>query len=248
MDEVLNKKKAVQTPEKRIISAGRFFRFFVFCTFSLVFISTFLSFLKFQILISNKNLVNIGLTFFSVNREGNIPTYFSSFILLICAILPAFIFFLKRKNHLTEKIYWGLLAFLFLLLSLDEFIGFHELTIDPLRNSLNLSGWLSYGWVVPAIFIVVILGVVFIKFLFMLSAQIRIQFIIAGAIYIGGALGFELIGGYLSETKGVNNFTYALSTNMEEMLEMLGASFFAYSLLNYIQLIRPMGFYIGIKN
>ena len=58
----------------------------------------------------------------------------------------------------------------------------------------------------------------------------------------------ELVGGYLMDTVGADNFAYALSTNIEETLEMLGVSFFIYTLLKYIHFINPNGLHVWIKS
>lgn len=182
-----------------------------------------------------------------MDREKNIPTYFSTLILLCCSVLLFIIFLFRRKQRDKEYGYWGGLAIIFLILSLDEFVGFHELTVDPVKETLNLSGFLSFGWVVPAFFVLIIFGVAFFKFVISLDTRIRYWFIISGALYLSGALGMELIGGYLMETSGSGTFIYALCTNIEETLEMLGISFFIYTLLKYIQIIKPNGIHFWVK-
>jgi hypothetical protein len=61
-----------------------------------------------------------------------------------------------------------------------------------------------------------------------------ILFLVSGATFISGAIGFELFGGRHLELHGNNNATYALFQTCEETLEMLGIALFIYTLLTYI--------------
>ena len=56
----------------------------------------------------------------------------------------------------------------------------------------------------------------------------------AGAIYIGGAIGMEMLGGYFVEVYGQKSFVYFLISTIEEFLEMFGIAVFIYALLSYI--------------
>jgi hypothetical protein len=84
-----------------------------------------------------------------------------------------------------------------------------------------------------AIFVVVFL-LVFWRFIANLPAKTRRLFMIAGIIYVSGALGIEMIGGYYADYYQHNNIIYAFITTIEEVLEMLGVAVFIYGLLSYI--------------
>ena len=56
----------------------------------------------------------------------------------------------------------------------------------------------------------------------------------ASSIYIGGSIGFELIGGYYAELHGLKNLAYNMLTSTEESLEMAGIILFIWGLLTYI--------------
>jgi hypothetical protein len=68
-----------------------------------------------------------------------------------------------------------------------------------------------------------------------LPAQTRRAFVLAGAIYIGGALGMEMIDGLYASLYGEKNLTYAFLTTIEETLEMLGIVVFLHTLLTYLK-------------
>ena len=56
----------------------------------------------------------------------------------------------------------------------------------------------------------------------------------AATLYIGGAIGVELIGGRFAELHGKRNLTYHLLTTVEESLEMGGVILFIWALLVFI--------------
>jgi hypothetical protein len=56
---------------------------------------------------------------------------------------------------------------------------------------------------------------------------------VAAILYIGGAIGVELIGGRYAELHGEENWTYSMITTVEESLEMAGLIVFIWALLEY---------------
>jgi len=58
-------------------------------------------------------------------------------------------------------------------------------------------------------------------------------FMLAGALYIGGAVGMELIAGPYAERYGMQNFGYSLLAMTEEAIEMTGIALFTYALLAF---------------
>jgi len=134
----------------------------------------------------------------------------------------------------------------FLFLSADEAAGIHERLIEPLRNSLNTSGVLSFAWVIPYGIFVIAMMLIYFRFLFSQDVRIRNLIIFAGILYVAGALGVELIGGHWSELHGPENITYALITTLEESLEMTGILVFIYALMSYITFeLSDLSFNIG---
>jgi hypothetical protein len=62
----------------------------------------------------------------------------------------------------------------------------------------------------------------------------RRQFLIAGAIYVGGALGMELPLGWWTERAGSDNLVYALIDGVEETMELSGTTLFLLALVEYL--------------
>ena len=128
-------------------------------------------------------------------------------------------------------------------------MSLHEKFIEPLRTSLNTGGVLYYAWVIPgAIFaIAVFLG--FLKFINALPTKTKRLFLTAGAVFVGGALGMELLSGAYAELYADENFVTAILTSIEEFMEMIGIVIFIYALLSYISSeLKEVNLKIGIAN
>lgn len=170
----------------------------------------------------------------NMDGEQNIPALYSASALLLCSILLAIITSAKKVAGDLYVRHWGALSIIFLFLSLDELISIHERMIDPLRSTLNTSGFLYFAWVIPGAIFVSICLLAFLRFLTHLPAKTRSLFLVAGTLFLAGAIGIEMVGGYYSYLYGQQNITYAIITTLEEFLEMLGIVVFIYALLSYI--------------
>lgn len=173
---------------------------------------------------------------FDLDAENNIPSYFSALLLLVAALLLALITILKRTAHAAYEFHWALLACTFLYMAIDEAASIHELLNGPTRNLLGqqASGVFFYGWVITGIAVALAFGLSYLTFLLHLPTKTRWRVIIAAMLYLGGAIGMELIGGLHADLHGIENLTYAMAATVEESLEMAGVIVFIYALLNYI--------------
>lgn len=139
---------------------------------------------------------------FELDREANVPTLYSSVTLLLCASLLAVIGVAKKRQGKREYLYWLVLALIFLFLSVDETAGLHERMISPLRAALHTSGILYFAWVVPYGILLLIMTGIYFRFIFSLAVWFRYLIVFAGFLYIAGAFGGELVGGYWTELHG----------------------------------------------
>jgi hypothetical protein len=57
---------------------------------------------------------------------------------------------------------------------------------------------------------------------------------LSAALYIGGAVGLEMPGGAYAEAHGIATFGYQFFAAVEETLEMLGLTVFAYALMRIL--------------
>lgn len=166
---------------------------------------------------------------FSLGFEANVPTWYASSLLVLCA--AALVECAARAA--IDRLAWASLAAIFAFMSLDEAIEIHE----HLGGLVPAHGVLFFSWVIPASVVVGALGLAYLRFLGRLPAIDRGRFALAGAIYVGGALGMELPLGWWTERAGDDNLVYGMLDWVEETLELAGATLFLLSLRD--RLARP---------
>lgn len=176
-----------------------------------------------------------------LNEERSLGTYYSVVELIACAAVLFVLGFAARRRDARwrgDGLWWLGLGVLFVFLSADEGLALHEVVMFQVRKSLHTSGILYYAWVIPYTGLVLVVALLYVRFLFRLPREIGIRFVIAGAVYVGGALGLEMLAGYLVETRGYSECSFPLEIEylVEETMEMLGAAYFVTSMLRYIEL------------
>jgi len=173
--------------------------------------------------------------YFNFDRESNFPSLYSTLTLGFCSYLLHIIATIKKSRQAKFVNYWKALSFIFLYMAIDEACTVHELLIPILRGVINAKGIFYFAWVVPALFLLVIFLLIFRKFIQNLPAKTRTMFILAGSIYVGGAIGMEMVGGYVADTFGFDTFAYGMAARIEELLEIFGILIFINQLLVYLQ-------------
>lgn len=172
---------------------------------------------------------------FDANREKSFPNLYSAYALLLCSFLIGLIALARRTAGARYVTHWALLGLIFLYLSVDEALVIHEKLISPVRSALDTGGFLRHAWVIPGAAAVLIFALAYLRFVVDLPPGVRNLFVAAGAIYVGGALGMEMVGGYYLSVFG-DTLGQELLANTEEALEMLGVVVFVYALLTYMGL------------
>jgi hypothetical protein len=201
------------------------------------------------------------LRIFDVGEERSIPTWFESVLFLLCSILLAVVTVATRQRNDRYSLHWGILSIILLLLSLDEVASIHEAIGAQaellLHNITGLTpgGAIKFFWVVPgAVFVFVVL-LAYLRFLANLPQTTRRLFLFAGALFVLGALGLEMLTAQVVSSSGsianwiesasggivgresasaIPTILKGLQTSVEEMFEMLGLTAFVYALLAYI--------------
>lgn len=145
---------------------------------------------------------------FDVDEEHNLPTWFSGFILLVASAT----LYVRRQaaeaSSVREKRLWSVLCGAFFVLAIDEVAGLHE-TINSATDIL---------WAYPALGVVAVVGLYFLPLLKELPRSTLILYVLAGIIFVGGAVGVEIIG----HPMDADTLTYQIATLVEEGMEMLG--------------------------
>lgn len=168
-----------------------------------------------------------------LDGEVNLPTFYSSFLLLASALLLGIIAWTKGRQtpHYWS---WVSLSAIFVYLAVDEATKLHELLIVPLRDNLQLGGIWFYAWVIVAIPLLILLAILFLPFIIQLPRKTKVSFLLAALLYVGGALGLEMVSGAIVSQLGNRNIIFMVLTTIEETLEMTGVIVFIYGLLDYI--------------
>jgi hypothetical protein len=202
------------------------------------------------------------LRLFDVGEERSIPTWFESVLFLFCSMLLAVVTLAKRQRNDRYSLHWGVLSIILLLLSLDEVASIHEAIGQQSERLLHYttgltpSGAIKFFWVVPGAIFVLIVLLAYLRFLADLPQTTRRLILFAGALFVLGALGIEMLTAQVvSSSGGIANWTESasggivgretasaiptilkgLQTSVEEMFEMLGLTAFVYALLAYIR-------------
>lgn len=175
---------------------------------------------------------------FDVSLEQSVPNWFSSSLLLLCSLLTGTLSVLVEKKKLVFGRFWAGLCFFFLYLSVDENVSIHERTIQPLREMFHTSGYFHYAWVLLGILIVALMMIIYAKFVFKLPKKVRNLVILAGLVYVLGALGMEMLAGQYLLFYGEKTPGMTFMTHIEELMEMCGLVIFIDAALLFIQSIH----------
>jgi hypothetical protein len=191
-----------------------------------------------------EGLVRFALLF-DVVKERTIPTWYSSFALLLCSVLLATIAVAKRRYGDRYALHWGGLSAIFLFLAVDEATLIHETTgevVSSLVGSFGLvpGGLIPYFRIIPMAIFVLIVLLWYLRFLIHLPQRTLVLFLLAGTLFVAGALGVEIME--LRRMFSVEGSTIpyetriwlAVQRTIEEGLEMSSIVLFIYALLSYM--------------
>ncbi|MGR9000549.1 MAG: hypothetical protein ACU88J_16095, partial [Gammaproteobacteria bacterium] len=172
-------------------------------------------------------------------EEINLPTFYSSMSLLFCGLLLYLISISERNSGNQFVLHWAGLSAVFAFLSIDEMLRIHDRIAEKMEvysaSSASYSAWITgpfySGWVIPYGIATAVLGLIYLRFLLSLAPHTRALFIISAVCYVGGALGFEMIGSIEYE-KVQSHTTFLMETYslIEETLEMVGVLVFIQAL------------------
>jgi hypothetical protein len=164
-----------------------------------------------------------GLTrLFSLDAEQNPPALFSAGALLLTA---AVCWLCAKQSQGKENAFWKPMAIVFAYLAVDEAVSLHELLMPPSRAFFQASGVFAFAWVIPY-------GIALFIFLFFISrslmrlpAKTRNGLVLAGILFVTGAIGLEMIGAGVKYSIVIPGMTESLAFSIcvlcEEILEML---------------------------
>ncbi|MCK5475315.1 MAG: hypothetical protein KAI71_01890 [Candidatus Pacebacteria bacterium] len=188
--------------------------------------------------ISERIFFNVGYDtgLFNLDVEKNVPSIYSTLLLGSSGFMLILIATKTRKLKRKFATHWLFLGIVFIFLMADEFFAIHETLVEPIRKTFNTSGLLYFAWIIPYAIFIVILFLIYLKFLRHLPKYIFVRFIASGTLYIFGGIIIESFGGKYIESRSwqKDDIWFAMIT-FEEMFEIIGISLFLYTLLVYIQ-------------
>lgn len=161
--------------------------------------------------------------------ERNPSTWFSALLLGAAGSLA---FVVGRGRSDAGR--WNLVAVVLWLLSVDEVASFHE----RLGGIPVIPGVGSRGWVGAGVLLVGFVVVKLVPWAAALDTGLRITFFVGGAVFVTGAIGFEVLSGNHEVVHGTDTAYWLLAT-IEENLEMLGALLVVRGLLDHLARSGP---------
>lgn len=190
------------------------------------------------------------LRLFDVGAEASIATWYSSFALLLSSALLAVIAALNRRRGDRYTAHWIVLSVIFLLLSMDEVVHMHEVAGgEEVRSfvhdltGLTPGGFTYFFWVVPGAAFALVVLITYLRFLIDLPGATRRLFLVAGALFVLGALGMEMLSARVVSVYGTENWDsvggipkiiVGVQTSIEELFEMMGIVIFIHALVAHV--------------
>lgn len=186
---------------------------------------------------------------FGLGQEANVPTWFSSVILLAAGVLAGLVGALERdRDHMAAR-RWACLAVLLGLMSLDETATIHEtVSARAAYRLLSTQGevtWvIYYAWIVPGVLICAAAAWWLAPWWRSLEDSVRPRFATAIQLYLGAALGIELAEAAWAGSIGLAQSSvspfYSLLWTTQEVLEMLGVAWLIRALLDKLALVNAV--------
>jgi hypothetical protein len=178
------------------------------------------------------------LTRLDLTREQSVGTWAAVGLLAVAALLAAAIAAVSGMPRTRRG--WVVVAALLAVLSLDEVAALHEWAGEVVAAAVDrLPPALAYGWMLPAAGILVLLGLWQRRFLAGLPRPLARRLLLAAFVFVGGALGLELVESAMHTTTGVIDNRYLLVAGVEETLELVGAALVLLALLDHLALEAP---------
>jgi hypothetical protein len=177
---------------------------------------------------------------FNPSAEQTVGTWFTASLLLCAGVLVAAISAAARATRDQWARHWFGLALILIFVSCDEVASLHEQLGDWVKDIMPTGGPLLWAWVVPYSIFAVVVGLAYLSFLRALPPDSRRRFILAAAIYIGGALVIEMIEAAITDARGRGGGPVTILAVIEETAEMAGAALLIYALLHHIAAHIPI--------
>ncbi|WP_099865286.1 hypothetical protein [Pararhizobium haloflavum] len=160
---------------------------------------------------------------FDAASEANIWTWYSVTVLTGAGYTHLIAAYTRWHRRRRDVGIWLTMSVIIFAMSLDDFAGIHE-RLEPVGEQLGGGeGALHFAWVVPGLLIAAVITLAFFFAWRRLPALPRTYLALGIGLFFAGAIGLELIGGYVLDTSGYG-VSYVLLYHLEEGLEALGST------------------------
>ncbi len=174
------------------------------------------------------------ISLFDLNSEQNLPTLFSSVLLLACGASS----WTSARLAQAMRFAWYALAAVFAVMAVSETAALHEPVFFVMKGNVSprtamMAEYLPTFSALMPVLVPLSIAVAFVvaKFLMHLDGQARGLFIVAATLYLGGAVGLDEVTAATSQGPVADTWTHMLIASAEEVLEMLGATVFLFASL-----------------
>lgn len=186
--------------------------------------------------LSDSSLAATVVSWLNLDSEAGFGTWFAIVQLALAATIAALIAAHQRAEHRPWR-GWAGLSVLLAAMSVDEQVRLHE-NLGRLGAAWGLTILGHDVWFVPALVVVAIIVVALLPFVLRLPRRTRRLVMGAGALYVLGAVGFEVIAwSWVLVTGDGSTDAPSLMIGMlqwgEETLELLAVAVVVMALLDY---------------
>lgn len=172
--------------------------------------------------------------FLDFDTENNLPSFYSAMAIEFCALLLLVIYWHSKNADSKEAGYWLGLAIIFAFLGFDETAQMHEIVSDFFILIVDATGVLYFPWVIPYGLATGLVALIYWPWLQRLPQASHNGFIIAGGVFVSGAIGMEMISASIADAYSVSDWRYTIFYTAEEILEMSGIVLFIRALVRHI--------------
>jgi hypothetical protein len=170
-----------------------------------------------------------------LDAEASLPAWFSSGLMLICALALLAIALQVSGRGWLKALPWFLLTAAFFVLSLDEIATLHEGLSAALSARIDNTGLFYFAWTLPALVACLAGLACFVPFILSFKGFDRALLIGSAVVFLSGAVGMEMLGGAEAEASGIATLHYRLLATLEESLEFVGLLIFLTFLLRRLR-------------
>lgn len=170
---------------------------------------------------------------FDLDREYNVPTFYSGILLLTIAIVAWNL--RSEASRLFHKFFWAGLAVFFTYWAIDEVLVLHERSARPVREILQIGydSMFYHAWVVIAMGLIGLLGIFVLIFHHLKMPPLtkkQSSILVVVLIFMSGIVLLEILGTKIYGNPGLYRF---VMIPLEELFEIGMGSYLLVKLLNY---------------